>query len=541
MVAACSAPSPHKQLAPPPPSPPLPPAPDAAIDAAVAAAPGGRGDPCRADSCGAGLLCAPLPGGYCASACGVTGTACDGACVETGRAGEVCAKSCTSDRDCRADEGYVCDPQWKACLVPNFAALVPRQCPTQTPARDLAFGDSEPWSTAAAPGSYQFGPSATLTDEGGLVVLYGARGARGEPSGLGVARSDGKGQRTIDVALGSPDANHVAPSIARDRKGRLHAVWLAFAGRESQPEIGLATSTDRGATWSAPIAVHDPGDCTAGQSDCLDRPMIVAGTDPKTKADLLHVLYVAGDNGLRVRTSRDGGKTFTTGPIVLAGTHGNATATADGRLHVVALAGGPLGGYGSAQHAVEYTVSSDGGKAFTQPVPVSGRDELLPFFFANPSLAVDTARGWLYVAYTRGGRDARWEIVLAVSKDRGATWKRKTVAGDGCAIHMVPNLALDPVTGTLHLAYYDSEGVPGRFVHATCGPGGTHCKVLGAINSQPFAVLSTARHSSKWVGEYEALVVDAKRRALHAVWSQTIDEAGKPITRIFHARAQLNK
>ena len=46
------------------------------------------------------LMCLPAPGGYCASFCGLTGTACaGGACVETARAGELCMKGCT--RGCR--------------------------------------------------------------------------------------------------------------------------------------------------------------------------------------------------------------------------------------------------------------------------------------------------------------------------------------------------------------------------------------------------------------------------------------------------------
>jgi len=35
---------------------------------------------------------------------------------------------CTKDSECRADEGYVCDPVWHACLVPNAAVIVPKQC-----------------------------------------------------------------------------------------------------------------------------------------------------------------------------------------------------------------------------------------------------------------------------------------------------------------------------------------------------------------------------------------------------------------------------
>ena len=164
---------------------------------------------------------------------------------------------------------------------------------------------------------------------------------------------------------------------------------------------------------------------------------------------------------------------------------------------------------------------------------------MLPFYFSNPTLAVDGQRKWVYVAYARGGRDGAWDIVLAASKDGGATWKRTTLVGGGCAIHMVPNLALEAATGTLHVAYYDSEGAPGRFVHATCGPGATKCAVRGAINSVPFTTLSTARQSSKWVGDYEALAVDDKRKLLHAVWAQTVAESGQPITRIFRATAKL--
>jgi hypothetical protein len=504
-------------------------------DATSVPALGSRGDRCGKTACADGLSCAPLPGGYCASSCGATQAACDGHCVDTARVGELCAKRCTSDADCRANEGYVCDPQWKACLVPNFAAIVPRQCPTTSPARDTAFGDSQSLSTAAAPGAYQLEPAAVLTDDGGLVALYMAG-----PQ-LGVSRVDSTGARTLDVPFATERTNHADPWLARDRKGTLYAVWLGFDAPQAQREIGFATSTDRGATWSTPVAVHDPTDCTEGARDCLEKPMVIVGTDPKTKREIVYVMYAAGEHGMRVRTSHDGGKTFTTGAIALAGTYGNAATTGDGRLHLVALHGNPLGAFGSAHHAVEYTVSSDGGASVRPPVRVSGTDEMLPFYFSNPSIAVDAQRRWIYVAYVRGGRDAAWDIVIAASKDGGTTWKRTKLAGDGCAIHMVPNLALDPATGTLHVAYYDSEGAAGRFVHASCGPGVAKCKVHGAINSLAFSTLSTARHSSKWLGEYEALLVDAKRRILHAVWAQTNDEAGRPVTRIFHAQAKLKK
>lgn len=484
------------------------------------------------------MLCGPFPGGACVSFCGVTGTGCDGACVETSRAGELCLKPCASDQDCRAEEGYACDPQWKACAPRGFSAIVPRSCPGSGPAVDARFGPSRPWSSAASAGVHQLEPAAALTDDGGLVAVYIARGAMTEGNALGVARMDGAGAVTLDQRLGSAKRSHFDPWMAADRSGALHAAWYGFDGRDEHGEIALVTSSDRGATWSEPRAVHDPADCPGEAAGCLDKPMIAAGPDPKRKAsDVLYVMYSAGEMGLRVRASRDVGKTF--GPTVTAlpGIYGNAVTTSDGRLHLAANAGSPKAGFGSAKHQIHYTVSADAGASFDKPVTVSGPDEVIPFFFSNASVAVDERRKWTYVAYARGGRDAVWDIVIAASKD-GKTWKR-TAIGDGCSLHMVPNVALDPVTGTLFVAYYESAG-NGRFALATCTPGAAQCTPRGAINSVPFAALSTVRHGSKWIGEYEALAFDAKRRVLHAVWSQPVREDKGVVSRLFHASAKID-
>lgn len=477
----------------------------------------------------------PLPGGYCASLCGLTGTPCtDGTCVETARAGEVCAKGCGADAECRASEGYVCDPVWHACLIPNTAAIVPAHCPAPAgEPHDKAFAASEALSTSAAPGIYQFEPSAVLTPAGSVVAMYITRGGIMEPNVLGVSRTaTTKTPAVLDAPFTSDRTSHFDPWVAIDHKGVIHAVWLGFDGRDAHQQIGYASSKDGGATWSTPVGVDAPGDCKDGEEDCLDKPMIVAG--PR---DELYVMYAAGD-GLRVRASRDHGASF--GPAVtpLEGIYGNAVVGADGKLHVVTLNGGPMGSFGSADQKVEYVVSADGGKTFTKPQTLSGRDEKLPFFFSNPSVAVDDRRGWIYAVYTRGGRDAVWDLVVLASKDRGKTWKR-TKIGDGCAIHMVPNLAVDPITGILHVAWYDSRGTIGRYAHATCAAGAATCVQKGAINDRPFAALSTERHGAKWIGEYETLLVDAKKRLLHAVWAQPVAEGDKIVTRIFHATAKL--
>jgi len=495
-------------------------------------------------TCADTLRCLPAPGGYCASSCGLTGAACDGACVATARDGELCMQSCTSDADCRAAEGYLCDPQWRACVVPNSLAIVPRSCPAAPgPARDATFAASTQLSTSASPGLYQLDATATLTPAGVLAVLFGSRGAPGGSHGLGYARLGG-GPTIIDGAFapatGTAGHRGGEPWLARDATGTLYAAWLAPATEAAAPQVRIARSTNAGVTWSAPMVASAADDCT-GRVDCLARPMVFVGPDPVARGkQLLYVIYGA-EGGLRVRVSRDDGATLSSPVTALEGTHGHATVGTDGRLHLVALVGGPTtGGFGSASHRIDYAVSATGGRSFTRPHKLSGRDEMLPFHFANPSIAIDSRRRWIYVAYVRGGRDAVWDLGVLASKDGGATWKRSRI-GDTppCAIHMIPNLALDPTTGALHVAWYDNRGGTGRLAHATCATGLARCTQLGAINDVPFAALTTERDAPRWLGEHAALVIDDKRRTLHAVWTQPVAAGGLAVSRIFHAAAKL--
>ncbi len=441
---------------------PPPPPPDAAIDATPlpdAPAPIGRGGACHAIPCAEGLTCGPLPQGYCLSDC----THCDdGACVDTWRDGAQCLARCASDHDCREAEGYVCDAAWHACMLPNAGAIAPKSC---TPvAHDATFGAPQQLADRGT------APSAALAADGSLVVLY---------------------QAESGVIRGALETTGFAPQVARTPAG-FAAVWLMKG-------VELATSKD-GVTWDEPHAVQDPVDTIT-----LDDPSIAPG------------IAMYGDNGvLRIRPLPSG-----TALTPMAGARGSIAVGADRRVHVASIDGSALGGYGSADQRIEYTVSRDGGRSFAKPLWISARDEELPWFFATPAIAVDDRRGWLYIAYVRGGHDAVWELVVVAMHDKLV---KRAVIGDGCDIHMDPALALDGATGTLHVAYYDSSGLS----HATCTAGA--CKVAGSIAS--FAV-STARSGPRALGDRLALVVDEKRRALHAVWAQP---GG-----VFRATAQLAK
>ncbi len=530
--------------------------------AATATAPGKVGEVCHLDpaspqgTCRAGLFCFPSSDemGACTVPCGVTGLApggvCpdDAACVSTGRAGELCAARCTGNPDCLLP-GTACDPIRHVCMPPDLATPALARC--DGPPRPRGdFGAPIALTSASSPGVYQFEPAATLTASGELVVLYTGGGRFMGPSALGVARVPRQGAPVLDATIATTKAQHFDPWLATDPAGALHAVWLGHngGGRDLDAEIGYARSTDGGATWTAPIAIHAPEDCADHRPFCLDKPMVAAGVGSGGKGAAVRVFY--SSNGLRMRSSTDGGKSFGAPVDVIAATYGDVAIDRGGAIHVVAsMAEGEdeaaEGGetarasvWGATQAFIGYTTSTDGAQ-FTAPVVVSAPGQPTPFYFVNPTLALDEKRGWIYIAYAAGTPDGAWDIQLATSKDRGKTWTRIKANDDPtCANHMVPNLALDPKSGEPLLTWYENRGDAGHVAFTTCAVGGASCKPAVAI-SAPMAAYELVRHSSKWLGEYEALLVDPKTRTLHAAWTEVIDEAGAPIARIKAATRAL--
>lgn len=521
----------------PPDVPPAPPAPP----------PGKVGDACKPDranpqsTCEAGQLCFPTPGGYCTSPCGATGAPCPAGsvCLPSVRGGEMCARSCASDADCRADQGYVCDPGRKACSLPFMASPVLAACPAAAPpAGD--FTTPVALSSSASPGVYQFEPAAALTPRGDLVVVSTSGGPLFGKSFLGVARVPAGGAPVIDQPLPTTKKQHFDAWVAATRDGAVHAVWLGHdgGGVDLNAEIGYARTTDGGVTWTAPAPVHDAADCPPGTPFCLDKPMIAAGPVPGRPAQEALRLFYSSETGggMRMRSSLDGGKTWDAPVTVIEGGYGDVAIDGKGRVHVAVAMSSSRGAaaWGSKDNTVAYTVSADG-KTFGKPITVSAPGESIPFFFVNPTLAIDDRRGWIYVAYVAGTPDAKWDVVLAATKDGGKTWKRTKVNDDPtCANHMIPSLAIDPDTGTLHVTFLENRGGGGHLAYASCKPAGGACAPSVRV-SPDMAAYELVRHSSKWLGEYSALVLDPKRKVLHAVWTHTVQEGPHAIARLRHA------
>jgi hypothetical protein len=225
----------------------------------------------------------------------------------------------------------------------------------------------------------------------------------------------------------------------------------------------------------------------------------------------------------------------------MPGAYGDLAVGGDGAIHVVAANGSARdGAFGKVGQTIDYTVSKDGGKTFSAVVHVNADDESIPFFFVNPGVEVDDKRHTIYVTYARGAADVAWDIVLAASKDGGATWTRTVVNDDGhCAAHMDPMAAIDAKTGRVHVAWLDDRDGHGALAYAVCEPGGAKCGANQRASDAPFAAFSFVRHAGTWMGEYASLVIDGKRRALHTVWTQPVASPRGPVSRVFHAAAKL--
>lgn len=484
--------------------------PDAPIPSIVGAACDG------ARPCGPELTCEASPGGTCAMPCTLAGAPCGdgdgGVCVEYPTR-DVCRARCTRNAECRADEGYACDPVWKGCVLANAPTIAPLACPPPTGfGRDPAFG------APLALGGNAAEPAGVLAGDGSVIAVLEDPGTRR----LRVARVDVARAQVVESELAT---GWGLPAIAREGD----VVHVAMA---SGTQVALTSSRDRGTTWSPPVVIAERA-CTTGA--CA--PAIAIGSDPQRRR-VLYVAYAEG-GGIRVRASRDGGATFGAPTTALPASRASLAISGDGTLHVVALRGSVRGSYGAGDHEILYASSTNAGRSFGKPLAISRTGERLPFYFGTPRIEVDSARKWIYIAYTRGGRDGRWDLALVAIKDLRKPWIRTRLGDDGScpATYLAPQLALDPATGALHLAWYDSRGP--RYAHGACFEGLRACRQLGRLDAEPWPGLSLAPGRPLSPSESTALLVDGRRRLLHAVWSQPVGSSSAPEARIFHAKAKL--
>ncbi|MCC6528051.1 MAG: exo-alpha-sialidase, partial [Polyangiaceae bacterium] len=492
-------------------------------------APGAQGE------CMAGHLCMPMPGGYCTGFCGPDGGCGDGArCTPTVRAGELCLAACATDADCR--QGYGCDPAWQVCMRPGFIGPKPPACaPGPRPKPRTSFSMPQLLSKGRT-SRYSFEPAATLLPSGEVAVVYTAMNGMLDDNGLETTVLHTDGSFDAPRPFASPKKRHFDPWLTT-WNGKAVLVWLGHDGGspDQNVAIGMATSAD-GVTWSAPIDVLDTKqDCPDAMRGCADKPMVA--TSGKKGAPLVVFYYSEATEGLRARVSGDGA-TFAPSVPVAEGAYGHVSADPAGTLRLVAGAtlpgDGPVDRFGDRRTFVALTESTDGGSSWSKPERASAEGAAVPFYFSNPQVLADPQRKRVYVLYPTGTPDGAWDIVLASRPTTGGAWSFTRVNDDAhCASHMKPSAVLDPVMGGVHVVWTENRGGIGRVVYAACTPYGDQVRCgQNEQVSDDFAAYSFVRHARTWLGEYDALVFDAARRALHVVYTATALEDGRATSRV---------
>ncbi|MBO0775518.1 MAG: exo-alpha-sialidase [Actinobacteria bacterium] len=393
-----------------------------------------------------------------------------------------------------------------------------------------------------------------------VTVTNVGHGEAGLPAGMleGLSFDGGKTWTTKLIALGGNDPLGDAccdASLSFDRYGNLFMTYLY----EVEDQVPVALSTDGGLTFHV-IANISRADLPArkrngdnrGLFRFVDQPTITAAQGEAW------VVFNAG------------------GPMAATGARVSGLGQV-GRFHPVEVVPGTnnctygdvaIGPAGQVMQACNLTESGQGGgkifvnvdpdglgpagfgkRIFVTATHVGGFDFIPP----QPDRSVDAEAGlaWdrtagphggrVYLVYTREhpNESNNTDIYLRHSDDNGATWSAAVRVNDDhtASSQFLPKIALDPVTGDIAVAWYDSRNDLG-----TGGPGDTDgipdddAQLWGAFstngaasftrNVQISAGTSNSHDSGNGIdyGDYTGLAFYGG--VAHPVWSDNSDSTG---------------
>jgi hypothetical protein len=343
---------------------------------------------------------------------------------------------------------------------------------------------------------------------GAALALLGA-GAALLPAGYErslQARALGQVAPVNEGAVDAADiSSNNSPTVVRSPRDPRR---LVIANRIDTPRYSCAlrVSADGGASWTQ-VPVPAP----KGERECY-APDAAFGADGTLYASFV-TLRGGGHvpNAAWIVTSQDGGRTLSEPKRVLGRLAFQVRLATDPRaprrVYLTWVQGSEVGLYrfsGSAA-PIRTMRSEDGGATWSAPVQASSaqRRRVLA-----PASAVGPA-GELYVLYLdlgddridyEGGHQGRggppypgaWQLVLARSRDRGATWQesvveRRLVPTERLIafIPPFPSLAIDQRSGRLYAAFHDGRLGDADVWVWTLGPGATTWRGPVRVNDTP--------------------------------------------------------
>jgi len=317
----------------------------------------------------------------------------------------------------------------------------------------------------------------------GVGLLALGAGALLVGSSLGVASAGAVGGNKPINASGADKSMiqaHNSPSLVRNPRVPAN---LAVANRIDSPTFSCAlhVSVDGAASWQEskipfPAGEELPPRCFA--------PEPAFGADGTMYVSFVTLKGIGNvPNALWTSSSTAGGRTLSVPTRVSGPFAFQARLVADpakaGHLYLTWLQSQGTAGFGypNPGNPVVMSKSEDGGATWLPPVTVSGPSRQRA---VAPTLALGP-KGELHILYLdlvedaldyhdghegRGGEPypGAWNLVLATSSDRGATW-RETVVDDKVVpterfivfVAPSPSLAVDPGSGRVYAAFHDGR------------------------------------------------------------------------------------
>ncbi len=296
-------------------------------------------------------------------------------------------------------------------------------------------------------------PCITADQEGNFYYLHLADPENGSwrskriLESIVIQRSEDGGQSwTAGSAIGlnPPKQQDKEWAIANPENGELYVTWTQFDTYGSkepdcQTQIMFSKSSDKGDSWSPAIELAQfPG-------NCIDDDQTVEGAVPAVGPE--GNIYVAWGNSEKLYFDRstDGGNTWLNEDIVLSEQPGgwNMEVPGIGRCNGMPVTCADISqskykgtvyvAWADNRNGAEDTDifiahSKDQGQSWSQPLRVNQDKTKTHQFF--PWMSVDPLSGYIYLVYYDRSpyTDLQTDVVLAVSKDGGETFKSRTIS-----------------------------------------------------------------------------------------------------------------
>lgn len=266
------------------------------------------------------------------------------------------------------------------------------------------------------------------------------------------------------------------PVVAFDHLGNMYFNTLEYSSTAG--DLVTLKSTNKGLTWSAAVAVPNPGPDE-------DKNWIAIDINPSSPYfGYIYTAYTEFNSSdpnyrkLEFSRSTDGGLTFSA-PVNMSGTSGylhqgvNLAVGTNGDV-VAAFTHYPTSTLTTSH--VTFAKSTNGGQTWTQTFVVQNINDIRGNLSKGgntirvnsfPYIAVDHSngprRGWIYITYAaRPATGQPPNVYLVKSTDFGATWSTPIQVNSEPSNkdQWFPAIAVDPADGSVNIVYYDSRNYP---------------------------------------------------------------------------------